>query len=208
MSTATITRSASTATAGDAGAGTCTFELDKDTGIVTMGGQDEQMWVLVWQSSDKKDLAVCGGIYESTDDGGELVCLRKCMSQHEGIEAVHKHDGHKDIIQTCSRHRSEGAERSFCIPGIWKLANSFRRTWTTLTAMSPDKVDTDLQERQGRWRLKQRRRDRVSLRMTSLYCDPYPQELLLASIHLGSGQHQDWSADPEQEPDQLLLPQE
>ena len=86
--------------------------------------------------------------------------------------------------------------------------NSFRRSWTTLTSMKPEKVDVDLQERQGRWRLKQRRRDRVSLRMTSLYCDPYPQELLLASINLGSGPIQDWSSDPEQEPDQCLEPQE
>ena len=86
--------------------------------------------------------------------------------------------------------------------------NSFRRTWTTLTSMKPEKVDVDLQERQGRWRTKQRRRDRVSLRMTSLYCDPYPQELLLASINLGSGSVQDWSGDPEQEPDQRLEPQE
>ena len=92
MSTVTVTRSASSATAGDAGAGTCTFELDKDTGIITMGGQDTQMWVLVWQGLGKKDLPVCGCIYESTDDGGEIVCLRKCMSQREGIEAIHKHD--------------------------------------------------------------------------------------------------------------------
>ena len=43
--------------------------------------------------------------------------------------------------------------------------------------------------------------------MTSLYCDPYPAELLRATIEMGSGPIQDWSLDEEQEPDLVLDPQ-
>ena len=85
-------------------------------------------------------------------------------------------------------------------------SNSFRRSWDTLA--QKNSVPIDLIERQGRWRTKQRRRNRVSQRMSSLYCDPFPEELLKATKQLGTGPARDWSHDPEQEPDTLLDPQE
>ena len=64
-------------------------------------------------------------------------------------------------------------------------SNSFRRSWDTLAHKND--LPIDLIERQGRWRTKQRRRNRVSQRMTSLYCDPFPEELLRATRDLGTG---------------------
>lgn len=61
-------------------------------------------------------------------------------------------------------------------------SNSFRRTWNTLAANHPDPVSEDLRERQGRWR--RRGRSRTLGRMVSLYYDPKPQELLLATYWL------------------------
>ena len=60
--------------------------------------------------------------------------------------------------------------------------NSFRRTWLTLAAQRPDPVSDDLLERQGRWRQKSRKRKPG--RMVSLYRDPKPSELLLATYWL------------------------
>lgn len=60
--------------------------------------------------------------------------------------------------------------------------NSFRRTWDTLAASNPDPVSEDLRERQARWRKKGRAR-RPGL-MVRLYCDPRPDELLLATYWL------------------------
>ena len=57
--------------------------------------------------------------------------------------------------------------------------NSFRRTWNTLAGSHPDPVDQELRERQGRWRGTAR-----SNRMVSLYFDPKPNELLLATYWL------------------------
>lgn len=61
-------------------------------------------------------------------------------------------------------------------------SNSFRRTWASLAAQQPDVVSDDLIERQGRWRKKSRKRKPG--RMVSLYRDPKPSELLLASYWL------------------------
>ena len=106
MTTATtVTRSATATGAGDSGAGIASFELDKDTGIITFAGQNRQMWVLVYEGTDKKDMPTCGGIYTSTEDGGELICLRKCPSKELGVEAMTKHDRSKDIVHTCNLHR-------------------------------------------------------------------------------------------------------
>jgi hypothetical protein len=60
--------------------------------------------------------------------------------------------------------------------------NSFRRTWNTLAGEHPDPVSVDLRERQGRWR--KHARSRVLGQMTSLYFDPRPNELLLATYWL------------------------
>ena len=59
--------------------------------------------------------------------------------------------------------------------------NSFRRTWNTLAGQHPDPVSKDLRERQARWRYARRAADE----MTSLYFDPRPAELLLATYWLG-----------------------
>jgi hypothetical protein len=58
--------------------------------------------------------------------------------------------------------------------------NSFRRTWNTLAGQHPDPVSIDLRERQARWRTAVRR----SQAMSSLYFDPKPNELLLATYNL------------------------
>jgi hypothetical protein len=58
--------------------------------------------------------------------------------------------------------------------------NSFRRTWNTLAGQHPDPVSVDLRERQARWRSATRR----SQSMASLYFDPRPNELLLATYNL------------------------
>ena len=82
------------------------------------------MWVLVYQGTSKKDMPTCGGIYTSTEDGGELICLRKGTSKELGVEAVTKHDMSKDIVHTCNLHRvnpSVISKIEFCIPSIWKL---------------------------------------------------------------------------------------
>jgi hypothetical protein len=60
--------------------------------------------------------------------------------------------------------------------------NSFRRTWNTLAGEHPDPVSVDLRERQGRWR--KHARSSVLASMTSLYFDPRPNELLLATYWL------------------------
>jgi len=76
--------------------------------------------------------------------------------------------------------------------------NSFRRSWNTWAGTHPEPVSSDLRERQGRWRFKQRRRNRVAQGMVGLYFDPPEAELLRATIHMGSGQVRDWSSDREQ----------
>jgi hypothetical protein len=63
--------------------------------------------------------------------------------------------------------------------------NSFRRTWASLAARGPKKVSIDLMERQGRWRKKMRRKQQLSMPMTSLYVAPIIRELLKASTNLG-----------------------
>ena len=63
--------------------------------------------------------------------------------------------------------------------------NSFRRTWASLAARGPRKVSRDLMERQGRWRKKMRRKQQLSMPMTSLYVAPIIRELLKASTDLG-----------------------
>ena len=68
--TNTVTRSATAAAAGDSGAGTATFERDAETGIITFGGQNRQLWVLVYEGSEKSDVPTCGAIYTSGTDGG------------------------------------------------------------------------------------------------------------------------------------------
>ena len=60
--------------------------------------------------------------------------------------------------------------------------NTFRRTWDTLCAALPDKVEEDLRERQARWRKKSRAK-KPGL-MVRLYTDPRPSELLLATYWL------------------------
>jgi hypothetical protein len=59
-------------------------------------------------------------------------------------------------------------------------SNSFRRTWNTMAGQHPDPVSIDLRERQARWRTAVRR----SQQMSSLYFDPRPNELLLATYNL------------------------
>jgi hypothetical protein len=59
--------------------------------------------------------------------------------------------------------------------------NSFRRTWNTLAGQHPDPVSVDLRERQARWRSAGRTRNQA---MASLYFDPRPNELLLATYWL------------------------
>ena len=54
--TATITRSTTAAGAGDSGAGVATFERDAETGVITFGGQDRQLWVLVFEGTEKQDV--------------------------------------------------------------------------------------------------------------------------------------------------------
>ena len=51
----------------------------------------------------------------------------------------------------------------------------------------------------------QRRQEREELKKMGI--DPYPAELLRATIEMGSGPIQDWSRDEEQEPDMVLEPQ-
>ena len=104
-STATVTRSTTVAGAGDSGAGVALYERDADTGVITFGGQNRQLWVLVYEGTGKKDVPTCGAIYTSGEDGGEIICLRKCTSRKFGIEAITKHDRAKDIVHACSRHR-------------------------------------------------------------------------------------------------------
>jgi hypothetical protein len=58
--------------------------------------------------------------------------------------------------------------------------NSFRRTWNTLAGQHPNPVSKDLRERQARWRHAKRQ----SEEMASLYFDPRPQELLIATYWL------------------------
>ena len=122
--TNTVTRSATAAAAGDSGAGIATFERDAETGIITFGGQNRQLWVLVYEGPEKSDVPTCGAIYTSGTDGGEIICLRKCVGQNFGIEAITKHDNRKDLVDACSKHRGSGdatSRASFCIPSIWKL---------------------------------------------------------------------------------------
>ena len=98
MTTATtVTRSATAAGAGDSGAGTATFERDADTGIITFGGQNRQLWVLVYEGTEKSEVPTCGAIYTSGTDGGEIICLRKCVGQNFGIEAFTKHDSISEV---------------------------------------------------------------------------------------------------------------
>ena len=63
-------------------------------------------------------------------------------------------------------------------------SNSPRRTWNSMAAKHPHPVCEDLRERQGRWRKKQRRRQRLALGMASLYNDPDLDELLRATYFL------------------------
>lgn len=100
--TDTVTRSATAAGAGDSGAGVATFERDADTGIITFGGQNKQLWVLVYEGTENSDAPTCGAIYTSGLDSGELICLRKCPSKDLGIEAFTKHDKRKDIVHALS----------------------------------------------------------------------------------------------------------
>jgi len=63
-------------------------------------------------------------------------------------------------------------------------SNSPRRTWDTMAAQHPNPVSEDLRERQGRWRKKQKRRQRVAQGMASLYFEPDLSELLRATYWL------------------------
>ena len=85
--TALVTRSTTAAGAGDSRAGVATFERDAKSGVITFGGQNRQLWVLVYEGLEKKDAPTCGAIYTSGEDGGEIVCLRRCTSRAFGIEA-------------------------------------------------------------------------------------------------------------------------
>ena len=127
MTATTVTRRTTAANAGDQSAGIATFELDEKTGIITFAGQNRQMWVLVYEGAEQKDLPTCGGIYTSTEDGGELICLRRCPSKELGIEAVTKHDRSRDMVHTCTLHRGNPSATSkieFCIPSIWRLTET------------------------------------------------------------------------------------
>jgi hypothetical protein len=64
--------------------------------------------------------------------------------------------------------------------------NSPRRTWNTMAACHPNPVSVDLRERQARWRKQQKKRQRLSQPMASLYCDPDIGELLLATYWLST----------------------
>ena len=122
--TTTVTRSTTAASAGDSGAGVATFERDSETGVITFGGQNRQLWVLVYEGSEKSDVPTCGAIYTSGEDGGEIICLRKCTSKAFGVEAITKHDKKKDVVHACSKHRGNPevlSKLKFCIPSIWKL---------------------------------------------------------------------------------------
>ena len=63
-------------------------------------------------------------------------------------------------------------------------SNSPRRTWNTMAALHPNPVSEDLRERQGRWRAKQKRRQRVRQGMASLYMEPTIKERLRATYYL------------------------
>ena len=63
-------------------------------------------------------------------------------------------------------------------------SNSPRRTWNTMAALHPNPVSEDLRERQGRWRARQKRRQRVRQGMASLYMEPTVKEKLRATYYL------------------------
>lgn len=63
-------------------------------------------------------------------------------------------------------------------------SNSPRRTWNSMAASHPNPVSVDLRERQGRWRVGEKRKVKERQPMTSLYADPDLYELLLATYWL------------------------
>jgi hypothetical protein len=87
---------------------------------------------------------------------------------------------HKHVVprfQQLMREKLGGLDEA---EGIGEYnTNSFRRTWNTLAAEHPDPVSEDLRDRQGNWRKNTRKK-----KMTSLYFDPRPAELLLATYWL------------------------
>jgi hypothetical protein len=71
-------------------------------------------------------------------------------------------------LEQLQREGAVGEEVDLCRFG----SNSPRRTWDTMAQAEPDKVAEDLIERQGRWRQKQKRRNRVSVAMVRHYAEP------------------------------------
>ena len=65
-------------------------------------------------------------------------------------------------------------------------SNSPRRTWNSMAAKHPDPVSADLRERHGRWREKEKRRQRGPSAMTALYEDPDLEQRLRATTFLSA----------------------
>ena len=85
----------------------------------------------------------------------------------------------KPRLEQLQREGNGGLTRE-CDLEAWGT-NSPRRTWNTMAGMHPHPVSVDLRERQGRWRKKQKKRDRVHQEMVSLYFERDIGELLLAT---------------------------